>query len=622
MRTKLAFLFVIAIAAVAPATTHGQTIEDILRNFLPDQPQRQRVQRDEIAHIRIAGNIVETPPAMPMVFFGTEAPLSIKELIERLRQAGQDQAVKAVLLDLGSANLGLAQIQELHAEISKIKAVNKQVFVHAVSINTSTYALATAASHISIVPGGGVNLIGLHVRSPYLKGLLDRIGLEADFVGAGAYKTAPETFTRTGPSDNSKEMTGWILDSLYESIVEMIVTGRGADKVGDTVAVRALIDGGPYSAEDALKAKLIDSVSHHDQFGAILSNHFPTARIIKDYGKQNPLGDIPDTPFGMFQHVMKMMQGQGDPMASRVPMIAVIYIDGQIIDGRAQPSLFGGQTAAYSDTIRKALTLAAVNPAFKAVVLRINSPGGSATASEVIHNATKLVKSNGKPLVVSMGNFAASGGYYVAVDADIIFVSPATLTGSIGVFGGKFVTTGGWGKLGINWSSEQRGKMAGILSSAQPFTEAERAKVTASIDQVYTMFKSRVLAGRGDRLVPPIDELAGGRVFTGTQAIKLGLADRIGGLADAIMFASKRVGLERFEVKVLPRPPTIFDMLSGRAGDGPGISISTSPAVKALLDGAARLDPEGAAAVVRILGVVDIVNEEGVAVIAPELIVR
>ena len=621
MRTKLAFLFVIAIA---PAATFGQGIQDILRQverlISPEhnKPQRPLMQRDKIAHIRIAGAIIETPQAMPVVFFGTEQPMSLKGLIERLRQARQDRSVKAVILDLGDARLGIAQLQELHAEIRRFKAVDKQVFVHAVTLDTLTYALATAASHISIVPGGEVGLIGLHVRSPYLKGLFDKIGLKADFVGAGEYKTAPETFTRTGPSDNSKEMTGWILDSLYDSVVETIAVGRGLP--GDKV--RALIDGGPYGAADALKAKLIDSVSHHDRFAADITNRYAGAVIVKDYGRQNPFGEMPSDMLGMFNHLMKMMRGQGSQMAGTVPVIAIIYIDGPIRDGRSQPSLFGGQTVAYSDTIRKALAFAARSPVVKAVVLRINSPGGSATASEVIHNATKMVKFGNKPLIVSMGNVAASGGYYAAASADMIFVSPGTLTGSIGVFGGKFVTTGGWGMLGINWSSDQRGEMAGILSSAQPFTDAERAKVTESIAQVYTMFKSRVTNGRGDRLNKPIEELAGGRVFTGAQAVELGLADRIGGLADAIVFAGKKAGLKRFEVKVLPRPPTIFDMLSGRVGDGPGISISASPAVRALLDGAARLDPVGAAAVVRILGVVDIVNEEGIAVVAPELIIR
>ena len=620
MRTKLAVLFVIA--AIVPTTTYGQGFDDILRQverFLAPErkPQRPQVQRDKIAHIRIAGNIVETPPGGAMMFLGAEPPSSLKGLVERLRQARKDRSVKAVLLDLGSARLGIAQIQELHAEIRKIVAAGKQVFVHSVSLSTSTYALASAASHISIVPGGGVELIGLHVRSPYLKGLLDRIGLKADFIEAGDYKTAPETFTRTGPSDNSKEMTGWILDSLYGSVVEMIAIGRSVT----TAKVRKLIDGGPYSAKDALKAKLIDSVSHHNQFGEILSRRYPAARIVKNYGQKNPLGDMPDDMFGMFQHVMKMMRGQGRT-ASGTPMIAIIYIDGPIRDGRAQPSLFGGQTVAYSDTIRKALTLAAMSPAIKAVVLRIDSPGGSATASEVIHNATKLVKLNGKPLIVSMGNVAASGGYYAAAGADMIFVSPTTLTGSIGVFGGKFVTTGGWGMLGINWSSDQRGEMAGILSSARPFTDAERAKVTESIAQVYAMFKFRVTSGRGARLNKPIEELAGGRVFTGVQAVKLGLADRFGGLSDALVFASRQAGmsLSEVEVVVLPRPPTILDMLSGRGGDGPG--ISTSPVVKAVLDSAARLDPVGAAAVARLLGVVDIVNEEGVAVVAPELIIR
>lgn len=596
-------------AASAQLTINGRDPLSMLLN-----PHQQQKKQDVIAHIRI-GEVVETPQQM-MPMFGGTPPASLKDIVARLRMARTDGSVKAVIVDIEDARLGFAQIQEIRAEIRKLVVAEKEVCIISHSLDTRGYALASGASNITIVPGGSLNLLGLHVRAPYVKGLLSKIGIEADFVGMGDYKTAPETFTRTGPSDNSRQMTGWLLDGIYKSLNGMIAEGRRMtpDQVG------RLIDGGPYTAEGALKAGLIDAVSHHDAWMKGIAGRHGTSLIAKNYGFVNPFGEMPTNLFEMFDFVRKMMRGQGQAAAG--PAVAVVYVEGAIRDGHSRPSLLGGPAGAYSDPIRKALTVAANDPSIRAVVLRIDSPGGSATASEVIHNAVEVVRKAGKPVIASMGNVAASGGYYVASPADAIFVSPTTITGSIGVFGGKFVTAGGWGMLGINWSSSHRGDHAGMFSSAAPFTDGERARIKANMGEIYAVFKKRVSDGRGDRLGKPVDELAGGRVFTGLQAIEGGLVDNVGGLSDAIRAAAQRAGLADFDVRVLPPSATLFDMLSGRAGDGPGVSISDAPTVRAALEAAGRIDPAGTGAVVRALLSAEIADEEGVVLLAPEFVIR
>ena len=267
----------------------------------------------------------------------------------------------------------------------------------------------------------------------------------------------------------------------------------------------------------------------------------------------------------------------------------------------------------------------------KAVVLRVDSPGGSALASEIILDASKRVVAKKKPLIVSMGNVAGSGGYYVACGADTIFADSSTITASIGVVSGKVVTTGMWDKLGVNWHPQQRGAMAAMLSSAAPFTDAERAKLRHYMETVYEIFKNHVTAARGDRLTKPIDQLAGGRVFTGAQALELGLIDKIGGLEDAIKFAAKRAGLGEYEIRVIPEPPNIFDLLTGslekdeftRMSAGSKLALAQWPLFKTVLPTLATVDPLRYRAIMQALKRIELIHDEGVIMMmTTDLVIR
>jgi protease-4 len=288
---------------------------------------------------------------------------------------------------------------------------------------------------------------------------------------------------------------------------------------------------------------------------------------------------------------------------------------------------FGGSLGAFSSDVREALEKAGADQSIKAVVLRVDSPGGSATASEIILDATRRLKAR-KPFVVSMGDVAGSGGYYVACGADTVFADATTLTGSIGVLGGKLATTEMWRKIGITFKEYKRGENAGIFSTDGVFTESERARVRAVLDEIYADFKKRVTDIRGNRLKKPIEDLAGGRVYTGKQALELGLVDRLGTLSDAVAFAADQAKLKTYDVRVVPEPKSFLERLVERGSGSknePG-HVSSAARGNALFKLAAPylqdLDQRRTAAIASVLGRLEILQKEGVVLTMPEYLLQ
>jgi len=575
-----------------------------------------------VAYFRLKGALAETPSKLPPLF-GAEPPLSLKTLLARLKEARQDTNVVAVVMDLHEAQLGAAQIEELHDVMRTFGAVDKEVFVHADQLTTLTYTAATGASHLSMVPTGDLWLTGVYAETPYLRGALDKLGIVPDFEHMGDYKTGPEPLTRTGPSEQAMEMTKWLWDGLYEGLVSLIAEGRELppDKV------RELIDHGPYTAEEALAAGLIDSVKHRQDFVHELERRYgKSVQIAFDYGEADE-AEVPQDFFAMVQFLMQMLNPS--PKEFTEPSVAVVYVEGLIQTGDPERTPFGIMDGAFSTPIRKALDEAAEDRSVKAVVLRVDSPGGSALASEIILDATRRVAAR-KPLVVSMGNVAASGGYYVTCAAETVFASANTITASIGVFGGKLVTTPAWNKLGINWHANQRGAMAGLLSTGEPFDDQERAKIRHYMQAVYDTFTGHVSEARKGRLTQPLEELAGGRVYTGKQALERGLVDKLGGLDDAIKFAAKKAGVGEYEIRVIPEPPTILDLLMGLeedemilAGASRRLPLLSHPLFGEVLPLMAKVDPLRVRAVVRLLQRLELVHAEGIVLAMPaEFVIR
>lgn len=584
-------------------------------------------EKTTIPVFRLQGAIGEGPSDASFLF-GSPGATSLKDLVVRLAKARDDDGVKAVVIILNGASLGNAQVEEVRQSIRQLRAAGKEVFAHADGLSMADYVLLSGATQISLAPTADLWLTGMYAESPYLKGLLNKLGIAPDFLTCGDYKSAAEIYMRDGPSPQAEEMQNWLLDGIFENQVAAIATGRGVT----VEKARDWIDGGPYTAEKARDAGLIDVVQARQDFEAALKARFGEASVKFDrrYGAQNQTEIDLSSPFGAMSLWTELLSG-GKKKVHK-DSVAIVYVDGAISLGGGGDNPLMGVTGATSDAVRKAMDEAADDDTIKAVVLRVNSPGGSATASDIILDATKRVKAK-KPFVVSMGDVAGSGGYYVACGADVIFANEATITGSIGVVGGKLATTGLWDKVGIRWKSYQRGANAPLLSSAHGFNEGERARMQAWMDEIYGVFKGHVTAIRADRLKKPIDELAGGRVYTGRQALELGLIDKIGTLGDAIKHAANEAGMDRYELRVVPEPKNLIEQLleraSGDRDDGKhvlqavrsGLAPQGHPLLEAALPYLQQLDPHRLSAVRMALLRLDMLQKDGAVLMMPEIVV-
>lgn len=580
-----------------------------------------------VAVFRLRAPIVETPVDEVLMLGGGHQPVAMKDIVRRLNKARDDAAVKAVVVLLEEPNLSTAQSEELRQALVEISKSGKNVYAHADSLSMHDYVLLSAATHLGVSPTGDLWLTGLYAETMYLRGLLDKLGVKPDFLTCGEYKSAAEMFMRESPSRQADEMENWIVDSVYSTQVKLIAAGRGVDEE----KVRKWIDGGPYTATKGRDLGIIDAVQQRQDLEARLKHRF--GRDVKfdhRYGQTSRQQVDFSSPFAAFEIFGELLGGKRKK--THKTSVAIVYVDGPIVLGSAEASPFAGTTGtAASSNLRRALDDAAADDTIKAVVLRVNSPGGSATASEVILDATRRVKAK-KPLVVSMGSVAASGGYFVSCAADTVFADEATITGSIGVVGGKLATTDMWKKIGVTFKEYPRGKHAGILSTAHVFTADERTHMQSWMDDIYGVFKEHVTAARGKKLKKPIDELAGGRVYTGRQALDLGLVDKLGSLEDTIKFAAEQAKLETYELRVVPEPKNFFELfLEETTGDDDNqksqhLSATLAGHGSGLLDAVlplvGKLDPQRLAALRLAVLRMDLIQREGAVLMAPEILLR
>lgn len=574
----------------------------------------------KVAHFELSGALLEKPVGDMGLGLAPQA-VTLASLVERIRDAEQDEDVRALLFTLRSPAFGLAQIDELRAALAK---VDKPVYFHADTLMTGSYALASAGSHISVTPTGDVWLLGMYAESPYLKGLLDKIHVKADYVHVGDWKSAGEMFTEVGPSAPAADNMNWLLDSLFGSIVKTVADARFG---GNVERAEAILDEGTYTAEAALGAGLIDSVSHIQDLTQMLKEQFGSDLVFaSNYGASSgPSLDF-GNPFGIFKLLGELRNGGRQ---STEPAIGIIHVNGAILVGKEQSNPFGASSGAYSTDIRLALDKAANDDSIKAVVLRVDSPGGSALASEIIYDAVARVRAAGKPVIASMGNVAASGGYYVSCGTDRILAGANTMTASIGVVGGKMVTTGMWDSVGVTWHAYKRGGAADLMSSARAWDEAERQKIHGWMLGVYETFKGHIVEHRSDRLATSIDEMAGGRVFSGRQALDLGLVDQLGTMTDAVRVAAEMARISDYELRLIPKAPTIFDLFDTVAGEQERSRVSLASSissgflgqragfVESLLPMLNALDPQRVTALAQAVQRLNILHDEHIVLMPP-----
>lgn len=578
-----------------------------------------------VAVFKIKGPLAEAPAQMNLgEIFGEAAPMNMFDLLERLREARTDKNVQAVIFDVEEAMLGMAQIQELRAQFEALKATEKDVLIYCETLTPGKLVLGSAASELWLLPSGDVDVRGIYGESSYYKNMLDNIKVEADILHCGDYKSAGEPFYRTGPSKPAEEQLNRLLDGIFEQMVENIAKSR---KLSPEKVI-ALMDKGAMSPKEALEAKLVDKLAYREDFIASVKKRYgPELKIARNYGKEKgPKIDF-SNPFAFFSVFSDMMKGKKH---SDKPAVAIVHVESMITQGETESGLFGGTSNAGSSTVRRAIAKAAADDSVKALVLRVDSPGGSAIASDIICEATKRFKDSDRPFIVSMGNVAGSGGYYVSALADVIFAEPSTITGSIGVVGGKIVTKGLWDWVGITSHEFKRGEHADLMTTNRRFSDEERAMVQGWMNRIYEDFKGRVVEGRGKKIKGDLEPLAGGRVYTGKQALEIGLVDRLGGMADAVKFAASKAELgTNYEVRVYPEPQTIFDkIMEGMSEDDDAdkfVSIQTAlssrfaglPQVASTLEALKALDPAKAVALQKFLIQMELFSSECVLLIGP-----
>jgi len=465
-------------------------------------------------------------PAMP----DTDDPLArlrarghpqLRSVLRALHEAAADRHVVGLIAKVGGA-LPWAAMQELRLGVRAFATSGKPTIAWAESFGEGTgemaaYVLATAFDQIWLQPGGGLGLLGVGVETTFVRGALDHLGIEPQFEQRHEFKNAADRFMRTEFTQAHRTALDRLADSVFSDAVAAIADGRGIA----ATRVRELADTGPRTAPEARDAGLVDTLGYRDEAYAAMRSRVGTGVELLFADRWRPR-HRPHLPTRHKGHV------------------ALVEVRGAIVSGRTRRAPMGRQVG--SDSVGAALRAAANDEHVRAVVLRIDSPGGSAVASETIWREVCRVRDAGKPVVVSMGEAAASGGYYIACPADLIVALPSTLTGSIGVFGGKMVVHELLDRLGLTTGTVSHGARSLMYSPRRGFSDDERERLAFMIDAIYDDFVAKVARGRG-RAVAEIEPIARGRVWTGSDALGIGLIDELGGLRDAVRIARSRADL-------------------------------------------------------------------------------
>jgi len=536
-------------------TDDTQVVEGSETEESTDEESKEQSETVKWAEIEVSGLLPEGP-SLPGLF--GEIGLSLDQLFERLDRAVEDDDVNAIVLRLNNPVIGLGTVNELQHKIKSIREQGKPVIAMLETAMTTDYLVAAACDKIYMPEPGMLLMTGLRAEVMFYKNLLEMLDVEADILRVGKYKAAAEPYTRTDMSPEFRDEISTLLDGQFEIIVSTIAESRGLSKE----EVNRAIDNGPHTAQSALDEKLIDGIYYEDEFEELALQDKANAEfeLVEKYGKKKV-----DMNFEGFTGMMKMMNllmgVEPRKKKSDTPQIAIIYATGTIMSGKGSSGPFGEQIVG-SETIIDAIEKAATNERVEAIVLRVNSPGGSAIASDLMWRELQSVD---KPIVVSMGDVAASGGYYISMGADHIFAEPGTVTGSIGVVGGKLAFEGLFEKLGITTSYVTKGENSGALSAMQPFSESERKAMQKVMNQIYELFVEKAAEGR-DMTVEKVKELGGGRIYIGQAAVENGLVDSLGTLDDAVDKAKELAGInadQEVDRLKLPKPTSPFEQLFG-----------------------------------------------------------
>jgi protease IV len=518
-----------------------------------DAPVAQPV--PTLVDLTLKGEITEEPA--PIGIDGTPLSENLRGIVERISRAKNDKNVKGLVVRLRDLQVGWAKSNELRRAIKDFRTSGKKAFALLEMAQNADYLVATAADEIVIPEGGWLILKGVAAEVTFYKELFDKLDITPDMMQIGEYKAAGEPYTRTRMSPAFREEITSLLTDSYTMLAEAIAARQGIA----LEEAKALIDGGPYTPQTAKAAGLVNRIAYPDQLEAEIAHGLgvKTVKLDTKYGKKSETVDL--SGLAGFLKMMQILSGEtAKKSSSDKPKIAIIFASGMIMPGKSSSSSVFGASTLGSDTVIKQLHEVEQDKTVKAIVLRVDSPGGSALASDLIWRETVRIE---KPIVASMSDVAASGGYYISAGCDKIFAEPGTITGSIGVVGGKLAIGGLMDKIGLTTDTVTVGKNATIFSAIKPFSPAEKAAVRRLMEDTYRQFLSKTAQGRKME-VAQVEKLAGGRVYTGRQAKQNGLIDELGTLDDAVAAAKELAGLGRdaeTEYLILPKAKGVLESL-------------------------------------------------------------
>ena len=496
-----------------------------------------------ILEVNLEQPMVEYVPNQPFLQVMMKDRLVVRDVVDALDRAADDTRVAGLVARVGSEQMGMAEVQEIREAVQRFRAKKKFAVAFAetfgeVGPGNKSYYLATAFDHIYLQPSGDIGLTGLMLESPFISGTLQKLGLPFHGDHRYEYKSALNTFTEKKYTPAEREENTAILNSWFTQMQEGICNARGIPKD----QWQSLVDHGPYLGKEGLDAKLVDGLAYRDE-------------VYDQVKKKAGEG-------AQFLYLTKYLEGAGRPH-QRGKTVALIYGVGAVQRGKSNFDALTGGGGMGSDTVTAAFRAAIDDKDVKAILFRVDSPGGSYVASDAIWREVALARKAGKPVIVSMGDLAGSGGYFVAMDADKIVAQPGTITASIGVLGGKFLSSGFWKKVGFSWDQVHEGANATMWTSTMDYSPQEWARFEAWLDRVYADFTTKVADGRHlpkDKVL----QIAKGRIWSGSDAKNLGLVDDLGGFDEAISLVKKAIGVapaEDVKIEVFPRKKSLLQSL-------------------------------------------------------------
>jgi protease IV len=505
--------------------------------------RKPHVPSKAILEVNLERPMVEYVPNAPFVQVMMKDRLVLRDVVDALDRAADDSRVAGLVARVGSEQMGMAEVQEIREAVLRFRAKKKFAVAFAetfgeVGPGNKSYYLATAFDQIYLQPSGDIGLTGLMLESPFISGTLQKLGLPFHGDHRYEYKSALNTFTEKKYTAAEREENAAILNSWFTQMQEGICSARGIPKD----QWQSLVDHGPYLGKEGLDAKLVDGLAYRDD--------------VYDQAK-NKAGEG-----AQFLYLTRYLEGAGRPHQSG-RTVALIYGVGSVLRGKSNFDALTGGGSMGSDTVTAAFRAAIADKDVKAILFRVDSPGGSYVASDAIWREVAQARKAGKPVIVSMGDLAGSGGYFVAMDADKIVAQPGTITASIGVLGGKFLSSGFWKKIGLSWDQVHDGANATIWTSTMDYTPQEWARFEAWLDRVYADFTTKVADGRHlpkDKVL----QIAKGRIWSGADAKNLGLVDELGGFEEAISLVKKSIGVaptQDVKIVVFPRGKSLLQSL-------------------------------------------------------------